>query len=157
MEYPLSLRVPSSTTPPPPSGISQLSVWGRERGCARAGLVPEATPCTTPSRVLLPAGRQRGTFKGSELREQRLWQAQWLHNGQRDLVGSRNPVPITASLGLKIPQVPSHHCTEPPMPTSSGLPVLPTVCPSPPPPDVIPAPFRGLLFEHQHSAKNQFT
>lgn len=78
----------------------------REGGCARAGLVPEATPCTTPSRVLLPAGTKRSTHQDSELREQRLWRAWWLRSGQRDPVGSGHHGPITASSGPQIQQVP---------------------------------------------------
>lgn len=74
-----------------------------------------------------------GTFKGSELREQRFWQAWWLKSGQRDSLGSWLPGPVTATLVLKIPHVPAHHCTEPlrPLPqdfqfSSLSVPTIPT-------------------------------
>lgn len=65
---PSTLGVPFSTTHIPTLWDQAALRLGEGKGLCRAGLVPEVTPCTTPSLVLFPAGRQRGTFKGSELR-----------------------------------------------------------------------------------------
>lgn len=141
---PPSQSIRSGIHPHRPRSRSQpdLQPGVREEGCAPAGLVPEATPCTTPSRVLLPAGTKRSTRKDSELREQTLG-ALWLQSLQRDSAGSGHPGPITASLGPQIPQVPLsslhgalHTCF---LRTLSSSPLS-----APPPPEMIPTP-SGML------------
>lgn len=73
----------------------------------RAGLVPEATPCTTPSRVLLPVGTKRSTLKGRGNRNQ---QAQWLQSGQRG-PGSMGILVPPCLLGAPNPtSAPFHAC-----------------------------------------------
>lgn len=123
----------------------------REGSCARAGLVPEATPCTTPSRVLLPAGTKRSTHQDSELREQSLWQAWWLWSGQRDPVSSGHPGPITNPT-----DAPPIAALSPPhlLPEDFEFSLSSPSPPAPPPPERISMPSGGMLPGSQHSSKH---
>ena len=106
-----ALGVPSSTALSPNSlDVSQIPGQGEGTRLGRVGLVPEATPCTTPSRVLLPVETKRSTLKGRGNSRQ---QAQWLESGQRD-PGSMGILVFPCLLG------PPDPTSAPSMPASSG-------------------------------------